>query len=179
MSPPTIPLRTAARWPEGLVIRARESTDAAGIAAMHNLPGFRSGTLRTPYHGVEEVRRAIEAMSASTLSLVAVIDGAIVGDIGLTRQGGRRGHVAAVGMGVRDDHAGKGIGSALMGEIVAAADDWLNIRRIELTVYADNAPAIALYRKFGFEAEGRHRDFAFRNGRYADALAMARLRPEG
>jgi putative acetyltransferase len=40
----------------------------------------------------------------------------------------------------------------------------------------DNAPAIALYEKFGFEAEGTHRYFAFRNGEYVDAYSMARLR---
>lgn len=31
----------------------------------------------------------------------------------------------------------------------------MNLRRVELTVYTDNAPALALYRKFGFETEGR------------------------
>ena len=30
----------------------------------------------------------------------------------------------------------------------------MNLRRVELTVYTDNAPALALYRKFGFETEG-------------------------
>lgn len=50
--------------------------------------------------------------------------------------------------------------------------------RLELTVFTDNERAIALYRKFGFEAEGTHRAYALRDGRYADVLAMARLRPK-
>lgn len=49
--------------------------------------------------------------------------------------------------------------------------------RTELTVFADNKPVIALYRKFGFVHEGTHRAYALRNGRYADVLSMARLRP--
>lgn len=55
------------------------------------------------------------------------------------------------------------------------ADNWLGLRRIELHVHADNERAIALYRKFGFEAEGTHRAYAIRNGVYVDSLSMARL----
>jgi putative acetyltransferase len=49
--------------------------------------------------------------------------------------------------------------------------------RIELIVYVDNAPAIALYEKFAFEVEGTHHQFAFRDGEYVDAYSMARLKP--
>jgi putative acetyltransferase len=57
------------------------------------------------------------------------------------------------------------------------ADHWAQILRIELTVFTDNAPAIALYRKFGFELEGTHRAYALRDGVYGDVYAMARLHP--
>ena len=43
-------------------------------------------------------------------------------------------------------------------------------------VYTDNEPAIALYRKHGFEVEGELRDYAVRDGRHVNAYAMARLR---
>ncbi len=52
------------------------------------------------------------------------------------------------------------------------ADNWLNLTRVELTVYTDNAPA--LYEKFGFGIEGTHRRYAFSDGEYADACSMAR-----
>jgi putative acetyltransferase len=52
----------------------------------------------------------------------------------------------------------------------------LNLWRLDLRVYVDNAPAIALYEKFGFEIEGTHKRFAFRKGQYVDAHVMARLR---
>jgi putative acetyltransferase len=55
------------------------------------------------------------------------------------------------------------------------ADNALGLRRIELTVFADNAPAIALYRKSGFAEEGRSRAYAMRDGVLADALHMARI----
>ena len=55
------------------------------------------------------------------------------------------------------------------------ADNWLRLRRVELRVYADNARAIALYGKFGFEVEGTHRAYSIRNGVYVDSLSMARI----
>ena len=60
--------------------------------------------------------------------------------------------------------------------LIELADNWLDLRRLELTVFADNAPAITLYERFGFAREGLHRAHAFREGTYADALAMGRLR---
>ena len=36
---------------------------------------------------------------------------------------------------------------------------------------------IALYEKFGYEIDGTHRRFAFRDGEYADAYSMARIKP--
>jgi L-phenylalanine/L-methionine N-acetyltransferase len=57
------------------------------------------------------------------------------------------------------------------------ADNWAAVLRIELTVFTDNARAIALYQRHGFAQEGVMRAYALRDGAYADALAMARLHP--
>jgi len=157
------------------VIRGWQADDAEGMAALANQPNYRFGTLREPYETPNFWRRRIEGTGADTLGLVAVLDGRIVGSIGLQRLAGRRAHSGTLGMGVHDDFQGRGIGTALMAAVVEAADRWLAIKRLQLTVYADNAPAIALYRKFGFEVEGTHRAFAFRDGAYVDALTMARL----
>ena len=70
---------------------------------------------------------------------------------------------------------GQGVGSALMAAQVDMAGNWFQVRRLELEVYPDNIPAIRLYEKFGFEHEGRMRDFAFQNGAYVDTLKMSRL----
>lgn len=43
--------------------------------------------------------------------------------------------------------------------------------------FADNARAIRLYRRFGFEVEGTLRGCASTAGCYVDALSMARVRP--
>jgi putative acetyltransferase len=170
------PVAPAASWPPGLVIRPVTPSDAQQVAEFHNMPGYRAGTLRLPYQSVEEVRRFVEQPRGESVSLVAVMDATVVGDIGLIRANGRRAHSATIGMGVHDAYQRRGIGRALLGEIVAIADDWLNLRRLELTVFCDNDAAIGLYQSFGFETEGVHRDYAFRAGAYVDAYAMARLR---
>jgi putative acetyltransferase len=79
-------------------------------------------------------------------------------------------------MSVRDDWQGKGVGTALMAAALDLADNWLNLSRVGLTVYVDNSSAVALYKRSGFEREGTHRRYAFRNGEYVDAYSMARLR---
>jgi putative acetyltransferase len=56
---------------------------------------------------------------------------------------------------VRDDWHGQGVGTALIEAAIDLADNWRNLTRLELRVFTDNAPAIHLYEKVGFEIEGR------------------------
>ncbi|MEZ2132294.1 MULTISPECIES: GNAT family N-acetyltransferase [unclassified Sinorhizobium] len=158
-------------------IRAVRPSDTEAVTALMNLPGYRAGTLRPPFQRIEEVRRKLENPTGDSLNLVAVLDGEIVGNASMTRYSGRRLHAAGIGMGVHDDYCGRGIGTALLGALIDSADNWLDIKRLELTVYIDNTPGLRLYEKFGFEKEGLLRNFGFRAGSYVDAYTMARLRP--
>ena len=169
------PLAPECQPPSGVLIRAARPHDAEAIAELVNLPGFRWGTMRLPHHSPEEVRSWMDKGTPGGVDLVAVLDGRVVGQAGLHRFVGRRAHAGGIGMGVHDAWTGRGIGAALLSALVDIADRWLGLRRLELTVYTDNAPAVALYRRFGFEVEGTHRAFALRGGQYADAHAMARL----
>jgi len=163
--------------PDGLHIRAESLADVDGITELQSLPGVRFGTLRPPYPKQTDVEAYLKTNAAADgVSLVAVMDETIVAAAGFTRLKGRRGHTAICGIGVHDAYTGRGIGRAMMGELLDAADNWMNIMRMELTVFCDNTPAIRLYERFGFDTEGTIRAFAFRDGQYADALMMARLR---
>jgi putative acetyltransferase len=160
-----------------ILIRAREPADMPDVTEVLNQPRAVWGTLQLPHTSVEERQKRNAALPAGHVQLVAVIDGKVIGTAGLHPADlRRRAHVASVGMAVHDAYAGQGAGRALMDALLERADRWMNIKRIELTVWSDNMRAIALYESVGFEREGVLRAYAFRDGAYVDALTMARLR---
>ena len=170
------PLAAARAHPAGLVIRAREPSDWQEIAALMQLPRVRWGTLRLPFTSAEATRKFLENPPDGCTGIIAVLDGQIVGSGDVTRYKGRRDHVGGIGMCVHDGFHQRGIGSRLLAALVDTADKWLNLRRLELAVFVDNEPAIRLYKRFGFEIEGRRRAAAFRDGAFIDDFVMARLR---
>lgn len=64
-------------------------------------------------------------------------------------------HVGEFGMSIRPQWRGQGIGRFLLEGMLQWARAADGIRKITLAVRADNAPAIALYEKHGFQEEGR------------------------
>jgi RimJ/RimL family protein N-acetyltransferase len=114
--------------------------------------------------------------SKSSVFLVADVDGQVIGEINCKR-GARRAfdHAVTLGMSVCAKWRNKGVGSELMKEAVAWAKSSGAVARVELFVYANNAAAIHLYEKFGFEVEGRRRQAVRQDGRFIDDLVMARL----
>ena len=161
-----------------LTIRRALPGDAEAVARIFDSPKAVWGTLQVPYTSSEVWRKRLEA--DGVYHLLACVENEAVGELGLMTypNAPRRKHVGAIGMAVRDDWQGKGVGTALMQAAVDLADRWLNLTRIELEVYTDNEPAVHLYKKFGFEIEGTHLMFAFRDGGYVDAYSMARLKVE-
>ncbi|MFI4965591.1 MAG: GNAT family N-acetyltransferase [Caulobacterales bacterium] len=162
--------------PDDILIRALEPADLPDVTEAWNQPQAYAGTLQLPYTSLAARQQRHAATPGGPTRLVAVIDGKVVGMIFLAREENRRSHVGSIGMAVHDAYAGRGVGTALMAAVTDLADNWLNLKRLELGVYADNARAIALYERFGFEREGLNRAYAWRNGAYADSISMARLR---
>jgi putative acetyltransferase len=157
-------------------LRAPEPDDVPGITALMNQPGVRYFTLRTPYCTPEEV--SFLASSTDERRIVLALDGSVpVGVAMLTPGKNRRAHTAELDLlAVHDAWAGRGIGRALVAAMLDIADNWLNLKRVGVTAFADNAAAIALYEKFGFVREGVRRADAFRHGGFADAVPMGRVR---
>jgi putative acetyltransferase len=181
MDAPHLPPPMARALP--LTIRRAVRQDAAAFARLMGEPAVAAQLLQGPYQSAEswEARLAEPPKPGlPDLTLVAERGGEVLANAGLFTPSAalRRRHAASLGLVVADQAQGQGIGSALMGALLDYADRWAMLLRIELTVYADNARAIALYRRHGFEVEGTHRAYALRDGVFVDALAMARLHPQ-
>ena len=163
-------------------IRRAAPKDAAAFARIMGDPAVYPGLMQMPYthEGLWAARLADNDQPGRTdLSLVAEMNGEVVGSAGLHPAGAavRRRHALLLGISVAASAQGQGVGSALMAALCDYADRWIGALRIELYVYTDNERAIGLYRKFGFVIEGTFRGYAMRDGRYVDTYAMARFHP--
>lgn len=161
-----------------ITIRHAEPGDFEAVRKIYLGESAFSGTLQLPFPSLELWRKRLAGAQEGSYNLVACAGEEIVGQLGLHTfpDKPRRRHVGHVGIGVRDDWQGKGVGSALMQAMVALAENWLQLSRLELVVFVDNPAAIALYQKFGFVIEGTHRNHAFRGGEFVDTHTMARIR---
>ena len=162
-----------------LTIRAREPEDAAGMSALMGAPGTFEGTLQMPDMPVASRLEHLGRVEAGACNLVAVAGGRVVGCAGLHPNGAsmRRAHTRSLGIGIAREWQGRGLGRQLIARLLDWSDNWANVLRVELMVHVDNEPAQALYRSMGFVEEGRHSNYAMKDGKFIDALAMARLHP--
>lgn len=83
-------------------------------------------------------------------------------------------HAGVLGMGVVDGYREQGVGTALLGATLDAAQA-AGLKRVELTVHAHNLRARRLYEKMGFLQEGVKRCAVYVDGHYEDLICMARL----
>lgn len=174
---PAIPPR---REPLGaLSIRPIHVDDAAAMAALHETESVIDGTFQMPFQSERDWRARLLGNDAGRVrTLVAVAGDRVIGASALFPMGEspRIAHALGFGIAVHPDAQGRGVGDALTRAVLEIADRWVGARRVQLEVYPDNARAIALYRRHGFEVEGTQRLTALRRGTYADAIMMGRVR---
>jgi [ribosomal protein S18]-alanine N-acetyltransferase len=101
--------------------------------------------------------------------VVAVDQEDVVGYAGLCVYAAGEAYVQTIGVSGRKQRTG--IGTALLEALMAEAGQ-RGVRQIDLEVRADNAIAIALYEKHGFQTIGVRRGYYQPSG--ADALVMRR-----
>ncbi|UNU73916.1 GNAT family N-acetyltransferase [Moraxella nasovis] len=166
-----------------IIIKRTEQKYSDGVQALYLSPSVYSQTLHLPSQSADNWKKWLGNIPDHVHSFVAVCDDGVnqkvVGNVALKLETAeRRRHIGSFVIAVHDEHQGQGIGKKLLNTIIDLADNWLNLTRLELTVYTDNEKAIQLYQKFGFDIEGEHRQFAFRHGKFVNAYTMARIKSE-
>lgn len=132
------------------------------------LPAELSTTLEAQEQQVRDLER-----SENSALFVARDRSVLVGMLGL--YGGalsRTRHTAKLEMMVAKAARGHGVGDALLAEALGWADRNPWLRKLGLTVFAENQRALALYTKHGFREEGRREgEYLLEDGRaVADVL---------
>ncbi|MDG5472020.1 GNAT family N-acetyltransferase [Jeotgalibacillus sp. ET6] len=88
--------------------------------------------------------------------IVAEVNGELAGWIVFQSSHRKRlAHTGSLGMMVGAEHRGKGIGKLLLNALLEWAERHEDIKKVSLGVFSDNHRALSLYKKMGFQEEGR------------------------
>ncbi|CAH0537631.1 GNAT family N-acetyltransferase [Vibrio marisflavi] len=159
-----------------IIIRPTQVSDAKALCEIYSQPTAQSETLQLPKPSIENWATRLNNLPAGVYTYVAEVDGKVVGNIGFEHnQRPRKLHIATFGIGVHDDYHGMGIGTKLIQTVIDLADNWLQVKRIEIDVNCDNDRAIQCYKNLGFVVEGEAKNASFRNGEYINTYYMARV----
>ena len=138
--------------------------------------GVIETTMALPSLRLEQRIKSISALSENDHYMVAERAGEVVGVAGLTVGTGRTRHSGSLFVYVARQQQGQGIGTQLMQSLLDLADNWLLLRRVELTVLTENEGARRLYERLGFVIEGCRKMSVIAQGELRDEWLMARYR---
>jgi putative acetyltransferase len=161
---------------EDIIIRPIRIEDAETLWTIARQQGVIETTLALPSLRLDQRIKSIQELSEHDHYMVAEQAGQIVGIAGLTVGTGRLRHSAHLFLYVATQHQGQGIGSRLLQTLLDLADQWLLLRRVELTVLTENEGAKRLYERFGFVVEGCRKISVISQGELKDEWLMARYR---
>jgi len=114
--------------------------------------------------------------SKENVMIAAFVDGELAGNAGINcvRNHIKLKHRAVFGIAIKEKYWNKGIGNALMKEILSTAKE-MGYEQLELGVFSGNTKAMSLYKKYGFEVWGSVKNACkLKDGTYFDEIIMGR-----
>ena len=85
--------------------------------------------------------------------------------------------VAEVSVYVDPEHSGRGIGTALMAELIPLTEQ-AGIWTLQSSVFPENEATVALHRRYGFREVGRRERIARHHGVWRDTIVFERRSPD-
>jgi putative acetyltransferase len=159
-----------------ITVRPVRSEDVDAIWEISLQSGVIETTLSLPSDRIEQRAAIIGQLSSDDHYFVAEVEGQVVGLAGLSVGKGRLRHSGSIFVFVDRTRQGQGIGTKLLQTLLDLADNWLLLRRVELTVLVENEGAKRLYERMGFVVEGRRKWSLIKQGGLKDEWSMARYR---
>jgi RimJ/RimL family protein N-acetyltransferase len=161
-------------------LRAVERTDLRTIWGWFNdveVELLAGGDIKPMTVGQLEAQFDKELEDELITRFAIVVDGVLVGWCGLFDWDDALSLRLAIAIGAKS-HWGRGYGRDAVSTLLDYAFRQRNAHKVWLEVLASNERAIRCYQSCGFVQEGRIRDTAWRDGRYADELIIGVLRQE-
>lgn len=108
--------------------------------------------------------------------LIVKDENEIIGSSEIKLEKGRQSHVGGLGISIRKEYRGKGLGTKLMAEILKEAEKNLKpeIKMVRLSVFPENKIAQNLYKKFGFKEVARIPKQLEYKGKLTDEIIMVK-----
>ncbi|MCD7034538.1 GNAT family N-acetyltransferase [Metabacillus sp. GX 13764] len=162
-----------------VMIREAEKKDAEQIIEFYNKVGGETDFLSFGkdefQKDAEEYSRSIEEahLADNSIMLLALLDNKIISIATIhSSQKPRNRHVGTLGIVISKEFTGLGLGRILMERLIEWTKQNGVTKRISLVTREDNIPAIALYKKLGFQEEGLIIGDTYINGIYYNTLLM-------
>lgn len=157
-----------------IVIRPTQMHEDAYLKKWLREPGVLKWFPMCDDREIDDAVRLWIAYSQIGSCLTAEYNGMPVGMATLYIQGNKKlAHQCLFSIIISEFYRGKGIGKALLDQLIKLAKTKFSIELLHLEVY-DGNPAIHLYEKMGFKVYGRHEHFIKENGAYLAKIFMQR-----
>ncbi len=157
-----------------IVIRPVLLEDAEALWRIARQVGVIETTQALPSLRLEQRVKSLQVLNENDHYMVAERAAQVVGVAGLSVGTGRLRHSGSLFVYVDQQQQGQGIGTQLLQSLLELADQWLLLRRVELTVLTENERARRLYEHLGFVVEGRRKMSIISQGEIKDEWLMAR-----
>ena len=108
------------------------------------------------------------------IHLFLIVDGKVAGSAKVSKLGNGRNHVGELGISLRREYRGIGLGKKLSKAVMEKAIKKFKLKIIILNVFKKNEPAYYLYKKLGFKDVGVIKGEVKYYNKYEDVVTMVK-----